>query len=73
MSKLVQIINSPFWAAGILTVILLTAGNYKWWLFGIYVLIAFFGKLYIKNNEKEKFEFIAMKKFLENKQEKLNE
>jgi len=73
MSKLVQIINSPFWAAGILTVILLTAGNYKWWLFGIYVLIAFFGKLYIKNNEKEKFEFIAMKKFLKNKQEKLNE
>ena len=53
MSKLVQIINSPFWAAGILTVILLTAGNYKWWLFGIYVLLAFFGKLYIKNNEKE--------------------
>jgi len=52
MSKLVQIINSPFWAAGILTVILLTAGNYKWWLFGIYVLLAFFGKLYIKNNEK---------------------
>jgi len=73
MSKLVQIINSPFWAAGILTVILLTAGNYKWWLFGIYVLLAFFGKLYIKNNEKEKFEFIAMKKFLKNKQEKLNE
>jgi len=73
MSKLVQIINSPFWTAGILTVILLTAGNYKWWLFGIYVLLAFFGKLYIKNNEKEKFEFIAMKKFLENKQEKLNE
>ena len=73
MSKLVQIINSPFWTAGILTVILLTAGNYKLWLFGIYVLLAFFGKLYIKNNEKEKFEFIAMKKFLENKQEKLNE
>ena len=52
MSKLVQIINSPFWAAGILTVILLTAGNYKWWLFGIYVLLDFFGKIYIKNNEK---------------------
>ena len=52
MSKLAQIISSPFWAAGILTVILLTAGNYKWWLFGIYVLLAFFGKLYIKNNEK---------------------
>ena len=48
----IQIINSPFWAAGILTVILLTTGDYKWWLFGLYVLFAFFGKLYIKNNEK---------------------
>ena len=52
MNKLIQIINSPFWAAGILTVILLTTGDYKWWLFGLYVLFAFFGKLYIKNNEK---------------------
>ena len=52
MSKLVQIINSPFWGAGILTVILLTTGDYKWWLFGLYVLFAFFCKLYIKNNEK---------------------
>ena len=52
MNKLIQIINSPFWAAGILTVILLTTGDYKWWLFGLYVLFAFFFKLYIKNNEK---------------------
>jgi len=52
MNNLIQIINSPFWAAGILTAILLTTGDYKWWLFGLYVLFAFFGKLYIKNNEK---------------------
>lgn len=52
MNKLIQIINSPFWVAGILTVILLTTGDYKWWLFGLYVLFAFFFKLYIKNNEK---------------------
>ena len=52
MNKLIQTINSPFWAAGILTVILLTTGDYKWWLFGLYVLFAFFGKLYIKNNKK---------------------
>ena len=32
-------------------VILLITGDYKWWLFGLYVLFAFFGKLYIKNNE----------------------
>jgi len=51
MSKLVQIINSPFWAAGILTVILLTTGDYKWLLFGLYVLFAFFGKLYYKKWE----------------------
>ena len=52
MNKFIQIINSPFWAAGILTVILLTTGDYKWWLFGLYVLFALLGKLYIKNNEK---------------------
>tara|TARA_Y100000589_G_C26913859_1_gene531447 strand:+ start:523 stop:687 length:165 start_codon:yes stop_codon:yes gene_type:complete len=51
MSQLIKILHSPFWAAGILTVILLTAGDYKWWIFGLYVLFAFFGKLYSKNNE----------------------
>ena len=29
MNKLIQIINSPFWSAAILTIILLTAGEYK--------------------------------------------
>ena len=51
MSQLIKIFYSPFWAAGILTVILLTAGDYKWWLFGLYVLFAFTGKLCSKNNE----------------------
>ena len=49
MNKLIQIINSPFWAAGILTVILLSTGDYKWWLFGLFCIFAFLGKLYIKN------------------------
>tara|TARA_B100001029_G_scaffold30129_1_gene22318 strand:- start:1351 stop:1518 length:168 start_codon:yes stop_codon:yes gene_type:complete len=52
MNKLINIINSPFWVAGILTVILLTAVDYKWWLFGLFCLFAFFVKLYNKNNEK---------------------
>ena len=56
MSKLVQIINSPFWGAGILTVILLTTGDYKWWLIGLFGLFAIFGKIYIKNNEGAKNE-----------------
>jgi len=51
MSQLIKILHSPFWAAGILTVILYTAGDYKWWLFGLYVLFAFIIKLYIKKNE----------------------
>ena len=49
MNKLIQIINSPFWGAAILTIILLTAGEYKWWLFSLFCLSAFLGKLYIKN------------------------
>ena len=48
MNKLIQIINSPFWGAAILTIILLNAGDYKWWLFGLFCLFAFLGKLYIK-------------------------
>ena len=51
MNKLVETINSPFWGAAILTIILLTAGDYKWWLFGLFVLFALFGKLYFKHNE----------------------
>ena len=51
MNKLVQTINSPFSGAAILTIILLTAGEYKWWLFGLFVLFALFGKLYFKHNE----------------------
>ena len=51
MNKLVQTINSPFWGAAILTIILLIAGEYKWWLFGLFVLFALFGKLYFKHNE----------------------
>jgi len=49
MNKLIQIINSPFWGAAILTIILLNAGDYKWWLFGLFCLFVFLGKLYIKN------------------------
>ena len=52
MNKLIQIINSPFWAAGILTVILLTTGDYKWWLFGLYVLFAFFSNFILKTKKK---------------------
>jgi len=52
MNKLIQIINSPFWAAGILTVILLTTGDYKWWLFGLYVLFAFFSNFILKTMKK---------------------
>tara|TARA_B000000475_G_scaffold215822_1_gene178182 strand:+ start:692 stop:859 length:168 start_codon:yes stop_codon:yes gene_type:complete len=51
MSQLIQILHSPFWGAAIVTIILLNADGYKWWLFGLYVLFAFFGKLYFKNNE----------------------
>ena len=56
MSKLIQILHSPFWGAAIVTIILLNAGDYKWWLiglFGLFGLFAIFGKIYIKNNEKE--------------------
>jgi len=49
MNKLIQILNSPFWGTAIATIILLTAGDYKWWLFGLFCIFAFFGKLYIKN------------------------
>ena len=42
MNKLIQIINSPFWGAAIGTIILLTAGDYKWWLFGLFCLFALF-------------------------------
>ncbi len=52
MSQLIQILHSPFWGAAIVTIILLNAGDYKWWLIGLFCLFAFFGKLYIKNNEK---------------------
>lgn len=51
MNKLVQTISSPFWSAAILTIILLTTGDYKWWLFGLFVLFVLFGKLYFKHNE----------------------
>ena len=50
MSQLIQILHSPFWGAAIVTIILLNAGDYKWWLIGLF---AIFGKIYIKNNEKE--------------------
>jgi len=48
MSQLIKILHSPFWAAGILTVILLTAGDYKWWMFGLYVLFAFLANFIVK-------------------------
>tara|TARA_B100001769_G_C21899371_1_gene485688 strand:- start:103 stop:264 length:162 start_codon:yes stop_codon:yes gene_type:complete len=53
MSQLIQILHSPFWGAAIATIILLNAGDYKWWLIGLFALLAFFGKMYIKNNEKK--------------------
>ena len=53
MSKLIKILHSPFWGTALVTIILLNAGDYKWWLIGLYGLFAFFGKIYIKNNEKE--------------------
>ena len=53
MSKLIQILHSPFWGAAIVTIILLNADDYKWWLIGLFGLFAIFGKIYIKNNEKE--------------------
>ena len=53
MSKLIQILHSPFWGAAIVTIILLNAGDYKWWLIGLFGLFAIFGKIYIKNNEKD--------------------
>ena len=53
MSQLIQILHSPFWGAAIVTIILLNAGDYKWWLIGLFALLAFFGKMYIKNNEKK--------------------
>jgi len=49
MSKLIQILHSPFWGTAIVTIILLNAGDYKWWLFGLFCIFAFLGKLYIKN------------------------
>lgn len=51
MSKLIQILHSPFWGAAIVTIILLTTGDLKWWLFGLFVLFALLGKLYFKHNE----------------------
>ena len=53
MSKLIQILHSPFWGAAIATIILLTAGDYTWSLIGLFGLFAIFGKIYIKYNEKE--------------------
>ena len=53
MSQLIQILHSPFWGASIATIILLNAGDYKWWLIGLDGLFPFFGKIYIKNNEKK--------------------
>ena len=38
MSKLIQILHSPFWGAAIVTIILLTTGDLKWWLFGLFFL-----------------------------------
>ena len=51
MSQLIQILHSPFWGAAIVTIILLNAGDYKWWLIGLFGLFAIFGKIYTKNNE----------------------
>jgi len=51
MNKLVQTISSPFWSAAIVTIILLMTGSLKWWLFGLFFLFAFFGKIYVKHNE----------------------
>ena len=51
MSQLIQILHSPFWGAAIVTIILLNAGDYKWWLIGLFGLFAIFGKIYIKNND----------------------
>ena len=53
MSQLIQILHSPFWSAAIVTIILLNVDDYKWLLIGLYALFAIFGKIYIKNNEKE--------------------
>ena len=53
MNKFIQTLNSPFWGTAILTVLLSTAGEYRWWLFGLFVLFAYFGKLYIKKNERK--------------------
>ena len=38
MSQLIQILHSPFWGAAIVTIILLNAGDYKWWLIGLFGL-----------------------------------
>ena len=53
MSQLIQILHSPFWGAAIVTIILLNAGDYKWWLIGLFCLFAYFGKIYIQNKEKK--------------------
>ena len=53
MSQLIQILHSPFWGAAIVTIILLNAGDYKWRLIALFGLFAIFGKICIKNNEKE--------------------
>ena len=53
MSQLIKILYSPFWGAAIVTIILLNVGDYKWWLIGLLGLFAFFGKIYIKNNEQD--------------------
>ena len=44
MSKLIQILHSPFWGAAIVTIILLTTGDLKWWLFGLFFYLPFLEK-----------------------------
>ena len=56
MIELIRILNSPFWGAAIVTIILLNVGDYKWWLIGLFGLFAIFGKIYIKNNKGVKNE-----------------
>ena len=64
MSQLIQILHSPFWGAAIVTIILLNAGDYKWWLIGLFGLFAIFGKIYIKNNKGVRYEqFIDIKEY----------
>ena len=40
------------------TIILLTTGDLKWWLFGLFCIFAFLGKLYIKNKNSKSEDII---------------